>query len=47
MFKEIAGALNISEDDVQVIHATIWEHNVGAVTLVNLELPIMTLRSCC
>jgi Reverse transcriptase (RNA-dependent DNA polymerase)./Integrase core domain. len=45
LFKEIAGALNVNEDDVQAMHTTVWEDNVGALTLSNLELPRMTPRS--
>jgi hypothetical protein len=45
LFKEIAGALNISEDDAQSMHTTIWEDNVGDMTLAKLELPRMTPRS--
>jgi hypothetical protein len=45
LFKELAGALNVREDDIQSMHTTIWEDNVGAMTLANLELPRMTPRS--
>jgi hypothetical protein len=45
LFKEIAGALNVRKDDVQCMHTTIWEDNIGAMTLANLELPRMTPRS--
>jgi hypothetical protein len=45
LFKEIANALDIDNNDMQAIHTTIWEDNVGAMTLANLELPRMTPRS--
>lgn len=45
LFKEIAGALNVNESDIQSMHTTVWEDNVGAMTLANLELPRMTPRS--
>lgn len=35
LFKEIANAVNIDNDDVQALHTTIWEDNVGAMTLAN------------
>ena len=42
---ELADAVNISADEVAKMHTTIWEDNVGALTLAKLELPRMTPRS--
>ena len=42
---EISSAVGISDEDLAFLHTTIWEDNVGALTLANLELPRMTPRS--
>ena len=42
---ELADAVNISADDIAKMHTTIWEDNMGALTLAKLELPRMTPRS--
>ena len=43
--KEIAKACGVSREERASMHTTIWEDNVGAMTLANLELPQMTPRS--
>ena len=43
--KEIAKACGVSREERASMHTTIWEDNVGALTLANLELPLMTPRS--
>ena len=43
--KEIAKACGVSNEERASMHTTIWEDNVGALTLANLELPQMTPRS--
>ena len=43
--KEIAKACGVSREERASMHTTIWEDNVGALTLANLELPQMTPRS--
>ena len=45
LLKEVALALNVRNENVMSMHTTIWEDNVGALTLVNMELPRMTPRS--
>ena len=42
---ELANAVKIPADDIAKMHTTIWEDNVGALTLAKLELPRMTPRS--
>jgi len=42
---EVAGHLGVPNDDVLSMHTTIWEDNVGALTLAKMELPRMTPRS--
>ena len=42
---EIADAVGMERDKVDTMHTTIWEDNVGALTLANLELPRLTPRS--
>ena len=39
---EIADAVGMERDKVDTMHTTIWEDNVGALTLANLELPRLT-----
>ena len=43
--KEIAKACGVSREEQVTMRTTIWEDNVGALTLANLELPQMTPRS--
>ena len=43
--KEIAKACGVSREERVSMRTTIWEDNVGALTLANLELPQMTPRS--
>ena len=43
--KEIAKACGITDEERSSMHTTIWEDNVGALTLANLELPLLTPRS--
>jgi len=45
LLKKVALALNVRNEDVMSMHTTIWEDNVGALTLANMELPRMTPRS--
>ena len=45
LIKEVAAALDVSNEDVASMHTTIWEDNVGALTLARMELPRMTPRS--
>jgi len=45
LIKEIAAALDVSNKDVVLMHTTIWEDNVGTLTLAKMELPQMTPRS--
>ena len=45
LIKEVAEAVGVSHKDVVDMHTTIWEDNVGALTLANMELPRMTPRS--
>jgi len=45
LIKEIAAALDVSNQDVVSTHTTMWEDNVGALTLAKMELPRMTPRS--
>ena len=45
LIKEVAAALDVSNEDVVSMHTTIWEDNVGALTLAKMELPRMTPRS--
>ncbi|GFH50753.1 hypothetical protein CTEN210_07229 [Chaetoceros tenuissimus] len=42
---EIAEACGVASKDVSSMHTTIWEDNVGCLTLANLELPLLTPRS--
>ena len=43
---EIANAVGMERDEVDTMHTIIWEDNVGALTLANLELPrLRTPRS--
>ena len=42
---EVATAVDLPIDEVTDLHSTIWEDNVGALTLSHLELPCMTPRS--
>lgn len=42
---EIAEACGVTSEDVSSMHTTIWEDNVGCLTLANLELPLLTPRS--
>ena len=44
LLKEVALALDVRNEDIVSMHTTIWEDNVGALTLANLELPRMTPR---
>ena len=45
LVKEVAGAVDLPVNEVTDLHSTIWEDNVGALTLAHLELPRMTPRS--
>lgn len=45
LVKEISKAVGISDEELASLHTTIWEDNVGALTLANMELPRMTPRS--
>ena len=45
LVKEVAHVLKIPSKDSSTLHCTIWEDNVGALTLAQLELPRMTPRS--
>lgn len=45
LVKEISSAVGIPDEKIASLHTTIWEDNVGALTLANLELPRMTPRS--
>ena len=38
----VATAVDLPIDEVTDLHSTIWEDNVGALTLAHLELPRMT-----
>ena len=40
----LANVVNIPANDIAKMHTTIREDNVGALTLVKLELPCMTPR---
>ena len=42
---ELANAVKIPSHEISNMHTTIWEDNVGALTLAKLELPRMTRRS--
>lgn len=46
LFKEIANALEINSNDIQAMSTTIWEDNLGALALTNLEF-FVALLSCC
>ena len=43
--KEIATACGITQEERASMHTTIWEDNVGTLTLANLELPLLTPKS--
>ena len=45
IIREIASACGVEEQERSSMHTTIWEDNVGALTLANMELPFMTPRS--
>jgi len=45
LITEVAEHLGVPNDDVLSMHTTIWEDNVGALTLARMELPRMTHRS--
>ena len=45
LVKEISSAVGIPDEKIASLHTTIWEDNIGALTLANLELPHMTPRS--
>jgi hypothetical protein len=45
LLAEIADAVGMERDKVDTMHMTIWEDNVGALTLANLDLPRLTPRS--
>ena len=42
---EIAGAVGLPIEKKSDLHTTLWEDNIGALTLCQLELPRMTPRS--
>jgi len=41
----VASCLGISSDEVTTFRTTVWEDNVGALTLANLEPGLITRRS--
>ena len=45
LVQEISKAVGLSDEELASLHTTIWEDNVGALTLANMELPRMTPRS--
>ena len=45
LVREVATAVDLPIDEVTDLHSTIWEDNIGALTLAHLELPRMTPRS--
>ena len=45
LVKEIAIAVQVNVDEVATMKTNIWEDNMGALTLANMELPRMTPRS--
>ncbi len=45
LVREIGSSMGITTEESSDIHSTIWEDNVGALTLARLELPRMTPRS--
>ncbi len=45
LLREICGAMGLDYEELSTIQSTVWEDNVSTLTLVNLEPPIMTLRS--
>ena len=45
LVNEVSSAFGLQADDVADVFCTIWEDNIGALTLAHLELPRMTPRS--
>ena len=45
LIEEVAAAVDVPLNDDTNFHCTIWEDNIGALTLSHLELPRMTPRS--
>ena len=45
LIQEVAAAIGLSTKETTNIFSTIWEDNIGVLTLVHLKLPQMTPRS--
>ena len=45
LVQEVSDAVGLPSDEASNIFSTIWEDNIGALTLAHLELPRMTPRS--